>query len=69
MMETAILKVDGMTCNGCVRSVTNVLQDLPGVDSVEVTLESARASVTFDPKEIDLARLREAIADAGFETS
>ncbi len=33
-METTILKVDGMTCSGCVRSVTNVLKGLPGVSRV-----------------------------------
>ena len=30
-METTTLKVDGMSCGGCVKSVTNVLAALPGV--------------------------------------
>ena len=66
-METTILKVGGMTCNGCVRSVSNVLRGLPGVENAEVSLDKAQASVTFDPQKIDLSRLRSAIEDAGYE--
>jgi len=56
-----------MTCNGCVRSVTNILITQEGVENAEVSLEKAQASVTFDPQKIDLTRLRSAIEDAGYE--
>ena len=35
-METTVLKVGGMSCGGCVKSVTNVLTALPGVAKAEV---------------------------------
>ena len=66
-MEAAVIKVSGMTCQGCVRSVTRVLQAVPGVVSVEVSLEQGEAKVGFDPAQADLARLRRAVEDAGFE--
>ena len=66
-METAVLKVGGMTCGGCARSVTNVLQALPGVQKPDVLLEPGQATVSFDAKKIDVARLRKAIEDAGYK--
>ncbi|MFA7280212.1 MAG: cation transporter, partial [Sterolibacterium sp.] len=37
-METTTLKVTGMSCGGCVKTVTKVLQELPGVNQAEVSL-------------------------------
>jgi copper chaperone len=67
-METTVLKVDGMTCGGCVRSVTNVLKALPGVADAEVSLEKSEARVTFDPSQANPAAFRKAIEGAGYET-
>jgi len=67
-METTVVRVDGMTCGGCVRSVTNVLKSLPGVANAEVSLEKSEAKVTFDPARANPAVLRKAIEDAGYET-
>ena len=66
-METIVLEVDGMTCGGCVRSVTNVLKALPGVTAAEVSLEKSHAKVTFDPALADPAALRAAVEEAGYE--
>jgi len=66
-METTLLKVVGMTCGGCVRSVTNVLKALPGVVQAEVSLEKSEAKVTFDCARTSPAALRKAIEDAGYE--
>ena len=66
-METTVLKVRGMTCGGCVRSVTNVLEALPGVAKAEVSLEESEAKVTFDPARATPHALRKAIEDAGYE--
>ena len=37
-METITMNVNGMTCGGCVASVTRVLKAVPGVTDVAVTL-------------------------------
>ena len=65
-METAVIKVSGMTCQGCVRSVTRVLQAVPGVDAVEVSLEKGEAALRYDPAQADLPQFRKAVEEAGF---
>ncbi len=52
-METTVLKVAGMSCGGCVKSVTNVLTALPGVGKAEVTLQPGEAKVEFDPAQVN----------------
>jgi copper chaperone CopZ len=66
-METTTIKVTGMTCQGCVRSVTRVLQAVPGVEQVEVSLEKGEAELRFDPARAGVPEFRRAVEDAGFE--
>jgi copper chaperone len=68
-METTVLKIGGMTCGGCVRSVTNVLKALPGVASAEVSLEKSDAKIAFDPAMGNVDAFRKAIEDAGYEAT
>jgi copper chaperone len=68
-MDSIVLKVNGMSCGGCVKSVTNVLQGLPGVSKAEVSLEKAEAKVDFDPGLVTREAMAQAVADAGFEAS
>ena len=66
-MENVTLKVQGMTCGGCVASVTRVLKSVPGVSDVAVTLQPGVANVTFDPARTQAPALRAAIEDAGYD--
>ena len=66
-MENITLNVKGMTCGGCVASVTRVLKAVPGVSEVAVTLRPGAASVTFDPAQTQAPALRAAIEGAGFD--
>jgi copper chaperone len=66
-LETITLKVGGMSCGGCVKSVTSVLQALPGVANVEVSLEKGEARVECEGGETRRAQLAQAVADAGFD--
>ncbi|MCS4532959.1 heavy-metal-associated domain-containing protein [Neisseria montereyensis] len=68
-METVKINVGGMTCGGCVKSVTTVLEKLEGVNKADVDLDSASAKVTFDPAKVQTAALLEAVEDAGFDAS
>jgi copper chaperone len=68
-METVTLKVNGMTCGGCVASVTRVLRGLPGVASVVVALEPGTALVTFDPQRTGRPAFQRAVEDAGYEVT
>ena len=66
-MEASIIKVGGMSCQGCVRNVTAALTALPGVASTEVSLEAGEARVSFDPQVVSRSALVAAIEDAGFD--
>jgi copper chaperone len=68
-METVTLKVKGMSCGGCVASVTRVLRAIPGVDEVAVALESGTATVTFDPQHTGRPAFQRAVEDAGYEVA
>lgn len=67
-METVELKVDGMDCQGCVKSVTRMLAGVAGVAAVDVSLEQARARITYDPAKAGLAEFKRAIERAGYKT-
>ena len=67
-METVTLKISGMTCGGCVNSVRKVIAALNGISAVDVSLERAQATVSFDPAQSKPADIKNAIQDAGFET-
>ncbi len=68
-METTTIKVGGMSCGGCVKSVTGVLMAQDGVAKAEVSLEQKQAVVEFDAAKTTLDQLKAAIEDAGFEAS
>ncbi|MDE2600299.1 MAG: heavy-metal-associated domain-containing protein [Rhodocyclaceae bacterium] len=68
-MATTTLNIQGMTCGGCVKSVTNALQREDGVSRVEVVLENGTATVDYDPAVTQPETLVAAIDDIGFEAS
>ena len=68
-MNEIVLSVTGMTCGGCVNSVTKVLTALPGVQSADVTLTPGQARVTYDAAKVDRAAMVQAVVDAGFGVS
>ena len=68
-MEQITLKVSGMTCGGCVKSITNALHTKEGIKETKADLESATVSVSFDPATIQESAIRAAIEDAGFDVA
>ena len=68
-MDKVILKVGGMTCMGCVSSVTRVLQSINGVYDVKVSLAQAQADVSYDPAVAKREDLCAAVEGAGFDAS
>ena len=47
-MSTIHLEVQGMSCGGCVKSVTAALTRLPGVSTVDVDLPAGHVTVNGD---------------------
>jgi len=59
--------VNGMSCGGCVQSVTKAIARLPGVRNVDVSLEKKAATVEYDDATVEAAAIIAAIEAAGFE--
>jgi copper chaperone len=68
-MKTTVLKINGMTCQGCVASVTRVLKSVDGVSAAKVSLEENQARVDFDDSKVSVIALKNAIQDAGYEVT
>lgn len=68
-MQHITLNIDGMTCNGCVASVTKILQGVDGVASAEVSLADKRAEVAFDATKTSVEALIAAVEDGGYDAS
>ncbi len=66
-MQKTKLKISGMSCQHCVKTVTDVLTELEGVQRAKVNLRKGEAIVHFDASRTTTSNLTEAITDAGFE--
>lgn len=62
-METRY-NVTGMTCQHCVQHVTEEVSQVPGVESVQVSLDDSSMVVT-SASPIDFAAISEAVDEAG----
>lgn len=68
-MQEIIFNIEGMHCEGCSNRLTNVLENLDGVTSVNVSLEEKRAELEIDENEISIEEIKDEISDAGFEAT
>ena len=66
MSDTRTYTVQGMTCGHCVSSVTEEVQEVPGVERVDVALETGAVTVTTS-EPLDDAAIRAAVEEAGYE--
>ena len=66
-MEKTKLKIGGMSCQHCVKTVTDALRELRGVRRAKVNLRKSEAVVHFDASLVTTANLTEAITAVGFE--
>jgi copper chaperone len=65
MSETRTFTVRGMTCGHCVSSVTEEVQEIAGVENVDVVLETGAVTVTSS-QPLDDTALRAAVEEAGY---
>lgn len=66
-MEKIKLQISGMSCQHCVKTVTDVLTELEGVQRAKVNLRKGEAVVHFDASRTTTDTLTEVITEAGFE--
>ena len=65
--EVKTFKVNGMSCEHCVKAVKGAAGRLDGVDSVSVDLKGKKVTVEFDPEKVTAAQMKDAIEDQGYD--
>ncbi len=65
-MKNAIMKVTGMTCEGCTSKVAHALKVITGVGDVVVSLSTGEAAVRYDERLTSPDQLTSAVRSAGY---
>lgn len=65
-MQTEILNVTGMTCDGCISKITRALKEVSGVSDIKVSLSSGETTVKFDERMASSEKIKSAIKSAGY---
>lgn len=66
---SVFLNVFHMTCQSCVKNITNTLNQLEGIQSVLVNLETNSAYIEYNQHILNVSNIINAIEEIGFETS
>jgi len=66
-VEKAIVKVEGMACEHCVKAIQNAVGTLPGVIRVKASLKDKNVALEFDPMKCSLDRIKTEIEEQGYD--
>jgi Cu+-exporting ATPase len=61
------IPIGGMTCAACAQRVEKAIRKLEGVVSASVNLATEKATVAYDPHQVRLSAIKEAIEKAGYK--
>jgi len=67
--QLAVIKIEGMHCHKCERTIQQALEANPGVHEVEVDFASGQASVLFDRSAVSISELMNAVTTAGYRAT
>lgn len=65
-MATTVLTVPDISCEHCVRTVTNALTPVEGIKQVSVDIPSKQVSVEYDEARVDVDTMREVLAEEDY---
>ena len=65
-LKKAEIKVSGMTCAMCVKTIQSSLSELDGVSDAQVNLGTEIATVQYNPSKVKLLELEKAVTDVGY---
>lgn len=65
-METLTLKLRGMSCASCAKSIERAIREVPGVVESNVNFGIEQATITYNPKQTNLEKIQEAVTSAGY---
>jgi Cu+-exporting ATPase len=61
------LKIEGMTCAACAKTVERVSKKLDGVIEANVNIATEKLNITFEPSKVRVADIKKAIEKAGYK--
>ena len=67
IMDKAVLNVQGMSCGHCVKTITNALGELPGVNNINIDLNKATVAFSFETAQTPLEKIKLTITEAGYD--
>ena len=65
--QLVLIRVEGMHCHKCEKSISRAVNQLPGVHEVEVDFNAGLASVLFDRDQVAVPELMAAVTGAGYQ--
>lgn len=66
LWSTEVIKVTGMTCDGCGKRLTRALKRKSGVIGVEVDMLGSTATVTYDITKAEPQEFYQVVISSGF---
>lgn len=66
-MDTKNMDIQGMTCAACAKAVERSAKKLPGVKEANVNFATEKLSLTYEPEQVKLEQVQEAISKAGYK--
>jgi len=66
-MTQETLIVEGMTCQHCVKTITDALNGQSGVYKLEIHFDKKEVKIEYDEEKTTLKQISSRIVDLGFE--
>ncbi|PIU23906.1 MAG: heavy metal translocating P-type ATPase, partial [Chloroflexi bacterium CG08_land_8_20_14_0_20_45_12] len=60
------IHITGMTCTTCAATIEKGLTETPGVEQASVNFAAEKASIKYDPAKVDLAKIKNTVAQLGY---
>lgn len=67
--NTRVLKLEGMTCAACAKTIERVTKKLDGVAESNVNFATEKLNIIFDPSLVRISDIKKAIEKAGYKAS
>ncbi len=65
--EKVIIRIGGMTCAMCVKTIENALKKLDGILDVNVNLSAEKAYITYNPRGTSVTDMKKVIENTGYQ--
>jgi len=64
--KTITFKCKEISCKGCQAHISESVNTLEGIKSVEVSIENKTVKIEFDENKVTIDKIKEAIEEAGY---